>query len=104
MTGEEKSIGRQQFARELSVILGYPINDCRVFMDAYDGLITELVKRGVRVCMTGFGVFEPRYVASRDYHDVCHHGTYITKPEFNTIKFKPSDALIEKLNQQDEEQ
>ena len=100
MTGEERSIGRLQFARELSVLLGYPINDCLVIMSAYEDMITELVKKGISVRFSNFGVFSPRYVEQRDYHNISHQGEYVTKPAHNSIKFKPSNALVDALNEE----
>lgn len=100
VTGEEKSIGRRQFARELSVILGYPINDCLVFVDTYNRLLTELIKKDISVRITGFGTYSKKLVSEREYHNVQYQGKYVIKPAHSAIRFKPSPSLIEELNEE----
>ena len=87
---------QQKLIETLASRTGYSQKDVRKFIDTMTGLITEKVKKGEKVAITGFGTFDLGKRASRRGRNP-QTGEIIHIPEMKMPRFRAGKSLKEEV-------
>jgi DNA-binding protein HU-beta len=87
---------QQKFIETLANETGYSQKDVRKFLDTMTGIITDRVKKGEKVAITGFGTFDLGKRASRRGRNP-QTGEIIHIPEMKMPRFRAGKSLKEEV-------
>ena len=87
---------QQQLIEALAKETGYSQKEVRKFIDKITGIITEKVKKGEKVAITGFGTFDLGKRASRRGRNP-QTGDIIHIPEMKMPRFRAGKSLKEEV-------
>lgn len=87
---------QQKFIETLASETGYSQKDVRKFLDTMTGIITDRVKKGEKVAITGFGTFDLGKRASRRGRNP-QTGEIIHIPEMKMPRFRAGKSLKEEV-------
>jgi nucleoid DNA-binding protein len=83
--------------REIAKAAGVDGDLAKRFVDE----LVETVKSGDRVTIRGLGSFQTKTLAARTFQTAVMKGGPVTKPQRETVGFRPSSMLLEALNPTD---
>lgn len=86
---------KQEFIEELSKQTGYSKKEVKSFIEKFTGIITDKVKKGEKVAVTGFGTFDLGKRAARRGRNP-QTGELIQIPEMPMPNFRAGKVLKEK--------
>jgi len=87
---------QQKLIETLAGETGYSQKEVRKFIDTMTGIITERVKKGEKVAITGFGTFDLGKRASRRGRNP-QTGEIIHIPEMKMPRFRAGKSLKEEV-------
>jgi len=87
---------QQKFIETLASETGYSQKDVRKFLDTMTGIITDRVKKGEKVAITGFGTFDLGKRAARRGRNP-QTGEIIHIPEMKMPRFRAGKSLKEEV-------
>jgi len=87
---------KHKLVERLSKDTGYSKKEVESFLKTLTGVITEKVKSGEKVAITGFGTFDLGKRASRRGRNP-QNGDYITIPEMKMPRFRAGKNLKESV-------
>ena len=87
---------QQKFIEALSSDTGYSQKEVRKFLDTMTGIITNHVKKGEKVAITGFGTFDLGKRAARRGRNP-QNGEIIHIPEMKMPRFRAGKSLKEEV-------
>lgn len=87
---------QQKFIEALATETGYSQKDVRKFIDMMTGIITNHVKKGEKVAITGFGTFDLGKRAARRGRNP-QTGEIIHIPEMKMPRFRAGKSLKEEV-------
>lgn len=85
---------KQEFIDELSKQSGYSKKEVKRFIDIFTGIVTDHVKKGEKVAVTGFGTFDLGKRAARRGRNP-QTGEMINIPEMAMPTFRAGKGLKE---------
>lgn len=91
-------MNKNAFARELAERLNCTNVAAKAFIREYNSLIADKIQKGDPVKLQYFGVFIPHQRGERQARNP-QTGEQCVVEERTTIKFKPSEYIIKKINE-----
>lgn len=89
---------KQEFIEELSKQTGYSKKEVKSFIEKFTGIVTERVKKGEKVAVTGFGTFDLGKRAARRGRNP-QSGEMINIPEMPMPTFRAGKGLKERCRE-----
>ena len=90
-------MNKMQFAEALANKLGVSRKEAEDFLNAFVELVTETLKSGGDIVLTGFGAFSSKLRKARVGVNPQNPSQKIQIPAVNVAKFKPGKALKDAL-------
>lgn len=87
-------MNKQDFVNELSKTAGITRTDAATAVDAFCATVTAALKRGEKVTLTGFGIFETRVRDERDARNP-QTGETVRVAAHKAVAFRPGAGLKE---------
>jgi DNA-binding protein HU-beta len=87
---------QQKFIETLAGETGYSQKEVRKFIDTFTDIITQNVKKGEKVAITGFGTFDLGKRAARRGRNP-QNGAIIHIPEMKMPRFRAGKSLKEEV-------
>jgi DNA-binding protein HU-beta len=92
-----KCVNKNNFAKELAERLNCTDVSAKAFIREYHDLIAEKIQEGCAVKMQYFGIFSP-YCRTERLGRNPQTGEQCKIVMQNTVKFKPSECILKKIN------
>lgn len=89
-------MNKADLVNELAAKLNIPQYQSRLFLNAFQEVLTEILKRGP-IALQGFGTFEPWNQKERQGRNPRTGVTCMIAPR-KSVKFKPGKFLLRDLN------
>lgn len=90
-------MNKADLVNELAAKLDIPQYKARTFLNTFEEVLTELIKKERALKLQGFGSFEPWKQSERAARNP-RTGTPCLIPPRISVKFKPGKLLLEALN------
>lgn len=93
---------KKELVRELSKRMGVPQEDTRKFVQVFQDILTDELRKGETLELLGFGMFSPWQQTERAARNPKTGVPCIIKPRVS-VKFKPGKFLLDALNESDDQ-
>ena len=96
-------MNKNELAKKVAEITGLPAKDMEKAIDSTLDVITDTIKSGQEVMLTGFGVFSSKIRHARNGVNPLNPSQKIHIPEVLVAKFKAGKALKDALKGKSDE-